>query len=82
MFGSKSGRDCDKYALSGVPLGEEDGVKFCAEADTVFLCRKIAAADLTPQWFLDKGIDPACYGGKDYHRMYVGEVEAVLRAEP
>ena len=81
VFGSKSGRDCDKYALSGAALGEEDGVKFCAEAETVFLCKKIGAADLTPQWFLDKGVDPAFYGGKDFHRMYIGEVEAVLRAE-
>ena len=79
VFGTKSGRDCDKYAVSGAALGEEDGVKFCAEAETVFLCKKIAAADITPDWFLDNGIDPANYGGKNYHRMYVGEVTAVLR---
>ena len=81
VFGSKSGRDCDKYALSGVPLGETDGVKYCAEADVVFLCKKIAAADLTPDWFLDKDIDPDHYGGENYHRMYIGEVTDVLTAE-
>ena len=80
VFGSKSGRDCDKYAVSGVELGETDGVKYCAEADTVFLCRKIAAADITPDWFLDNGIDPANYGGSDYHRMYIGEITDVLTA--
>lgn len=80
VFGSKSGRDCDKYAVSGVALGEADGVKFCAEAETVFLCKKIAAADITPEWFLDNGIDPANYGGQDYHRMYVGEITDVLTA--
>ena len=79
VFGSKSGRDCDKYAVSGAALGEDDGVKFCAEAETVFLCKKIAAADITPQWFLDNGIDPDNYGGKNYHRMYIGEVTDVLQ---
>ena len=80
VFGSKSGRDCDKYAVSGAALGEADGVKFCAEAETVFLCKKIAAADITPEWVLDNGIDPDHYGGKNYHRMYVGEVTDVLTA--
>ncbi len=79
VFGSKSGRDVDKYAVSGFSVCEENGVKYPAEAETVFICKKIAASDVTPEWFIDENIDGDNYPKKDYHRMYVGEIISVLK---
>lgn len=78
VFGSKSGRDTDKYAESGLTPAFYDGVPYTAEAQKVFICRKIAAADITPEWFTDHKFDIENYPRKDYHRMYIGEAEAVL----
>lgn len=79
VFGSKSGRDTDKYAVSSFTASEYERVKFPEEAQTVFICRKIAAGDIKPEWFIDSSIDPENYPKKDYHRMYVGEILTVLK---
>ncbi len=79
VFGSKSGRDTDKYAVSGFTSAEEDGVKYPEEASLVYICKKIAAGDISPEWFIDRSIDPENYPKKDYHRMYVGEITKVLK---
>lgn len=79
VFGKKSGRDVDKYAASGFTARNEDGVFYPEEADTVFICKKIAATFITPDWFIDETIDEKNYPNKDYHRMYVGEIVKVLK---
>lgn len=79
IFGSKSGRDCDKYKESGFTIGDENGVKYPEEAEMVFICKKIAAGDVSPDWFIDDTIDSKNYPKKDYHRMYVGEIITVLK---
>lgn len=79
VFGSKSGRDVDKYAESGFTVNDENGVKYPSEAETVFICKKIAAGDVKPEWFVDKNIDSDNYPKKDYHKMYVGEIITVLK---
>ena len=79
VFGSKSGRDCDKYKESGFTIGDENGVKYPEEAEMVFICKKIAAGDVSPEWFIDDTIDSKNYPKKDYHRMYVGEIITVLK---
>lgn len=78
VFGSKSGRNTDKYAVSGLTPSFYDSVPFTNEAQKVFICRKIAFTDITPDWFTETGIDTDNYPSKDYHRMYIGEIEAVL----
>ena len=79
VFGSRSGRDVDKYAASGHTAEAHDGVRFCSGADTVFICRKVGAGDFTKDWILDKEIDAEDYPGGDYHRMFIGEIETILK---
>ncbi len=79
VFGSKSGRDVDKYKESGLTAVTEDGVPYPEEAELVFICRKIANGDIKPDWFIDESIDPDNYPKKDYHRMYIGEIVTVLK---
>lgn len=75
--GSVSGRDTEKAKASGLtPLFDREAPYF-SEASLVFICRKIAYADMEPGGFLDASIHDN-YDGKDYHRLYVGEIIACL----
>lgn len=77
ICGSKSGRDIDKVAVTGLtPVYGEHGVYF-EEAETVLICKKIYFQDFDPKHFLDETIE-GNYPKKDYHRMYIGEIEKVL----
>ena len=79
--GSHSGRDCDKAAETGLtPFEAGEGCVAFEEARLILVCRKLYFQDLNPEHFLDPAIDADCYPGKDYHRMYVGEVLRVLKA--
>lgn len=80
FFGSKSGRDYDKFAETGLTAKSEDGFVYCDEAELVFLCRKTAKTILQPENFFDKAIDD-CYKAKDYHDIYMGEIVKVLVKE-
>lgn len=78
VFGSTSGRDTDKYAASGFTPMTENGVTFCGEAETVFICRKLSAGKIGPECFTDPDIDKKNYQNGDYHTMYIGEITEVL----
>lgn len=72
--GSKSGRDVDKVANTGItPVESESGAIYFSEARLVMECKKIYTHDLSPDNFLDPKIHDE-YPDRDYHRMYVGEV--------
>ncbi len=53
------------------------GFVYFAEARLVLACRKIYAQDINPGLFLDPRIE-TMYPQKDYHRMFVGEIEKCL----
>jgi flavin reductase (DIM6/NTAB) family NADH-FMN oxidoreductase RutF len=79
--GSRSGRDTDKIAATGLKPADIEGKSVSFEqARLVFLCRKLYAQDFDPKLFLDRGIE-TLYPQKDYHRVFIGEVERVLRGE-
>ena len=46
--------------------------------NTVMVCRKLFAQPLDPAGFIDKECDTKWYPQKDYHTMYVVEIEKVL----
>jgi flavin reductase (DIM6/NTAB) family NADH-FMN oxidoreductase RutF len=72
--GSKSGRDVDKIAATGItPVQSRKGGIAFQEARLVLACRKLYYQDLQPENFLDPAIEKN-YNGKDYHRMYIGEI--------
>ena len=79
LCGSKSGRDVDKAAATGLtPIaGTLPGTTCFAQARLVIACRKIYYQDLIPGQFLDPGIE-GNYPQKDYHRMYFGEIKNCL----
>ncbi len=81
VFGRRSGRDCDKYAETGLTPAFCDETAYCEEAQSVFVLKKIAVFDFDPDSFIDKAIIPDCYPNHDFHRVYVGEITKLLVKE-
>lgn len=77
-FGTVSGRDEDKIASSGLHVVHEEGTPYFEEADTVMVCRKLYAQPFDPACFIDRSCDDKWYPQKDYHTMYIAEIEKVL----
>ncbi len=79
LLGSKSGKAGDKIVESGLTPAASTRIAApsYAEAELVLECRKIYWDDLKPDHFLDGRIQ-ANYPKKDYHRIYYGEIIAVL----
>ncbi len=80
FFGSKSGRDFDKFKETGLTAEKDGSFVFCKEAETVFLCKKSAKTILQPENFYDASIND-CYKAKDYHDVYIGEIVKILVRE-
>lgn len=80
-LGTVSGRDENKIEKARLTVEHEEGVPVFKEAETVIICRKLYAQTLEEKFFIDKDSDKECYPDKDYHIMYVGEIEKVLVKE-
>ena len=79
VCGGMSGRDVNKAKEAGLtPVFTPEGAPYFAEAELVFVCRKIYFEDFDPSNFLDKSILDN-YPGHDFHRMYVGEILEILQ---
>ncbi len=79
LFGSKSGRNIDKKAGSGLcPIAatEVDAPIF-KEADLVLECRKLFRLPMPEESFLDESLKKL-YPADDYHIIYIGEVLTAL----
>jgi flavin reductase (DIM6/NTAB) family NADH-FMN oxidoreductase RutF len=81
VLGSKSGRDGDKIALSGLTPTASKTVSSpsFAEAELTLECRKIYSDDVDPARFLDPAIERN-YSG-DYHRIYFGQILRICGEE-
>ncbi len=78
--GRMSGRDVDKAKETGLtPV--YDKAPYFAEAKMVFICRKLYTDEIRPECFNDASLDASNYGAKDYHKIFIGEIERVLVAE-
>jgi flavin reductase (DIM6/NTAB) family NADH-FMN oxidoreductase RutF len=85
--GGKSGRDLDKAVGAGLTpivfdnsLAEDKiaGSLGFKEAREIIVCRKLYTHDIDPSAFLDVPSIEESYHGSDYHRMYIGEILALL----
>ena len=73
ICGSKSGRDIDKSAATGLIPVYTDGTVTFEQAEYTLVCRKMAGQFLDPAGFIDGAIENN-YANKDYHKMYIGEI--------
>ena len=80
ICGTKSGRDCDKLALAGLTTSDCDGVPVISEARLALICRKLYRGRLEEANFIDKSL-LSNYKNKDYHYVYVFEIEKAFTRE-
>ena len=80
-LGRVSGRDEDKITKANLSVRKYEDVPYFEEARLTLIGRKLYAQSLEEASFIDKDIIEACYPEKDYHIMYVVEIETILEAE-
>jgi len=78
ILGSVSGRDRDKIAECGLTTVFDENTPYFNEAHTVLICRKKFAQEFKQESFLDPQIPDQWYPEKDYHTLYIMEIEKVL----
>ncbi|MBU9736173.1 flavin reductase family protein [Diplocloster agilis] len=78
ICGSVSGRDEDKVKRAGLTPLFLDGTAAFEEADMIFVCKRLYHAQMPPQNFDEKENDEKWYPTKDYHTMYIAEIQKVM----
>lgn len=81
VCGTKSGRDIDKAAETGITPVFFEAAPYFSEANLVLICRKHFCQPMQTDAFLTKELLPRFYPDNDLHTIYVGEVEKVLIRE-
>lgn len=77
VCGSKSGRDVDKTALTGLTPVFENNTVYFKEARMVIVCKKQYVSQLDESNFTQN--EPLkWYADKDFHYMIIGKIEKVL----
>lgn len=76
--GSHSGRKVDKALETGLdPFSSSINTVSFKQAELILVCRKLYAGGINPEDFIDPSVNDN-YKTKDYHKMYIGEIEKVL----
>lgn len=77
--GTRSGRDHDKAAETGLtPMETDRGNVIFKEARLVLECRKVYEDELKNKNFLLPEVAKKNYPKKDFHKFYMGEIVNVL----
>ena len=76
VCGSKSGRDVDKTALTGLTPVFSDNTVYFDEARLVLVCKKQYVGKLEAENFIEK--EPLKWYNDDFHYMIIGKIEKVL----
>ncbi len=77
-LGKVSGRDEDKIGKSKLTLTHLEDVPCFEEATAVLVCRKLYVQTMREDCFIDTSIINASYSEKDFHDVYIGEVEKIF----
>ena len=76
--GKVSGRDADKMKEAGITPYPVEGTVGVSEAELILVCRTMYRDTIKPECFDEQEHDQKWYPAKDYHTMYIAEVEKVL----
>ena len=80
--GQHSGRTIDKIKETGLtPVFSKSGSIGFEEARLVIECHKLYADDFKPEKFFNKELIHRLYPGKDYHHIFIGEIEHCFKAK-
>lgn len=81
LCGTVSGRERDKIKEAGLTAVDVDETTAFAEAELVFVCRKVFHQTMEPMCFDEPENLKKWYGDQDYHTMYMGEIVKILAKE-
>lgn len=75
-FGRKSGKDIDKFAVTGLHKCIDIDKNLCsiAEAKQVLKCHTLMKIDLTKNEFFNEVIQKEFYNSNDLHILYIAEI--------
>ena len=79
VCGSKSGRDTDKTAETGLTPAFDGGAVYFNEARLVIICKKLYVQQMKEECFTDK--EPLRWYDNDLHNIVIGKIEKVLVKE-
>ncbi len=79
ICGSRSGRDTDKTALTGLTPVFSDNTVYFEQARMVVVCKKQYVQQMEADCFTDK--EPLRWYNGDFHYMIIGKIEKVLVKE-
>ena len=68
----------DKWEAAGLHPYPVDGTTGVEEAEMIFVCKKLYHQEMKPECFDAPENDERWYPEKDYHIMYMAEIEKVL----
>ena len=77
--GKNSGRDVDKVKETGLTPVFDNKAPYFAEADLVFICRKLYRQTMSADCFIDKSCVENWYSDNDWHVCFVGEIVEALK---
>lgn len=81
LLGSRSGRDGDKVAASGLtPCFTAMGNPTFEEATLVMECRKLFDGEFKADDFIDEALREQIYPNGDFHHVFVGEITSCWKA--
>lgn len=78
LCGTVSGRDCDKISEAGLSVIKEDGYAYFEQARLTIVGRKVYVDRLKEDGFVNKNIIDEKYPKRDFHDVYVLEIEKVI----
>ena len=81
ICGFKSGRDCDKLALAGLDRIDEEDITYFEQSSIVYVGKKLYKGRIDENGFIDRTIIDQCYPKRDYHYVYICEIERILVKE-
>lgn len=80
-LGTASGRNEDKISKTLLTPAFDKKAPYFNEAEITLICRKLYAQDILAENFIDKTIIDDNYPIRDFHTMYIGEIEEILIKE-
>lgn len=82
ICGSISGREVeDKWKLAGLTPYATDQTVGVEEAEMILVCKKLYAQEMLPECFVGTENVEKWYPDKDFHTMYIAEIQKVLVRE-
>ncbi len=80
-LGTVSGRNENKVSKANLTIQHSDSTPYFEEANIAIICKKIYAQDFKPECFITSELATKWYPEKDYHTLYIAEIEKILIKE-